>query len=262
MSEQQTIEPQETEITAPQVEVDPYEETARSQGWRPKEEWDGAPHEWRPAKEFVERGELFSKIHDLKSENKQIREALQSLNVHHQKVRETEFKRALQQLREEKKAALQEGDADKLLQVEEAMDILKEKQQEESVAKQPAKAAGPTPTFQSWVQANTWYLNDAELREYADTIGVGYFSRNQDKTEAEVYEHVLKQVKKTYPEKFKGKAPTAPSVEGGSSGAPSSKKDTFTLSEEEERVMKTFVRQGIMTADEYKAELKRVKGMA
>lgn len=261
MSEENiNIEPLEPETTLP--EVDPYEQEAVAQGWRPKDEWTGAAHEWRPAKEFVERGELFSKIHDLKSENKQIKEALQSLNTHHQKVRETEYKRAIVQLREEKKNALNEGDADKLLQVEEAIDILKEKQQEETQQAKVVKQSGPTPEFINWTQQNAWYVADNEMRQFADDVGVGFFNRNPGKSESEVYEYVLKRTKQAFPEKFKGTAPSAPQVEGGSGGRAPAKRDSFTLSEEEERVMKTFVRTGVMTADEYKAELKRVKGIA
>jgi hypothetical protein len=40
------------------------EQRASSRGWVPKDEWDGDPEEWRPAKEFIDRGELFKKIED------------------------------------------------------------------------------------------------------------------------------------------------------------------------------------------------------
>ena len=66
-----------------QVEVDPYEEQAREQGWRPKEEFDGDESKWRPAKEFVERGELFGKIDSLGKELKDTKKALKMLQEHH-----------------------------------------------------------------------------------------------------------------------------------------------------------------------------------
>ena len=60
-AEPQVVETQQVEQqSTPQV--DPYEEAARKEGWRPKEEFEGDPEKWRPAKEFVERGELFGKI--------------------------------------------------------------------------------------------------------------------------------------------------------------------------------------------------------
>ena len=52
-------------VQEPKVESTPpvennYEAEAREQGWKPKEGYEGDPEKWRPAKEFVERGELFS----------------------------------------------------------------------------------------------------------------------------------------------------------------------------------------------------------
>lgn len=239
--------------------TDPYEEEARSQGWRPQEEWDGEGKAWRPAKEFVERGELFGKISDLKGENKQIKQALQALTEHHQKVKETEFKHAIDYLREQKKKALEEGDADRLLQVEDAIDVVKEQAAQEKQTQQVQQQQGPTPTFTKWVQANSWYVTDSELRQYADELGVGFFQRNPDKSEAEVYDYVVKRVRQTYPKKFSGQGTKTPTVEGSSGNSRPAKANTFSLSEDEERVMKTFVRTGVMTKDEYIKELQRVK---
>ena len=53
------IEPQEPQEP---IASDPYELEAREQGWKPQDEYEGDPNKWRPAKEFVERGELFGKI--------------------------------------------------------------------------------------------------------------------------------------------------------------------------------------------------------
>ena len=75
--------------------VDPYEAQAREQGWRPKEEFEGDASKWRPAKEFIERGELFGKIDSMGKELKETRKALKMLQEHHSKVRETEYANAL-----------------------------------------------------------------------------------------------------------------------------------------------------------------------
>ena len=56
---------QETKTEAPKVEVSPTQQKAMEQGWKPKEEWEAEgkdPSEWRDAKEYVERGELFDLI--------------------------------------------------------------------------------------------------------------------------------------------------------------------------------------------------------
>ena len=241
------------------LQLTEVEQRAIEQGWRPKEQWDGNPEEWRSAKEFVDRGELFSKIHDLSSENRQIKEALKGLLDHHKKVKETEYQRAIDALRQQKREALETGDAAAVVQVEEAIDIVKQKQAEEKEKKETPVQNAPSPTYLSWVQNNEWYVRDQEMRQFADEIGVGYFNRNPGVTEAELYNYVAKRVKQTFADKFRGQGTKTPTVEGGTPRA-GVKKDTFTLTEEEDRVMKTFVRTGVMTRDEYIAELKRVKG--
>ena len=99
MSEElQQVQVEQTEVQQPEQkqvtpEVDSYELQAREQGWKPKEEYEGDPEKWRPAKEFVERGELFGKIDTMGKELKETRKALKMLQEHHSKVKETEFKR-------------------------------------------------------------------------------------------------------------------------------------------------------------------------
>lgn len=241
--------------------VSKWETSARDAGWVPLEEWEGDPEDWTDAKEFVKRGELFHKISSQSSEIKELKKAISGLMDHHQKVKETEFTRALDYLKQQKKAALEEGDSDKLLAVDEAIDVLKEERTQAKQEAQEEKKAGPTPMFTDWVRQNPWYVNDPELREFADEVGVGIFQTKQGKiSEEDLYKEVKKRVMKTYPEKFKGQGTKTPNVEGGNLQTRQPKSDNFALSDEEKRVMNTFVRQGIMTKEQYIEDLKRVKG--
>lgn len=241
-----------------------WESAARASGWVPLDEWEGDPEDWTDAKEFTRRGELFHKISSQSSEIKDLKKAIGSLMEHHQKVKETEFSRALDYLKQQKKAALEEGDADKLMAVDEAIDTLKqEKQEEGKKAETEAKKEGPTPVFVSWVQQNSWYLKDPELRAFADDVGVGAFQRAGGKVaESELYEMVRNRVMKAFPEKFKGNGNRTSTVEGASGSGRPAKADNFKLSEMEEKTMKTFVRQGIMTKEQYIKDLKAVQGLS
>lgn len=250
------------EIVGETKPMSKWEENARSAGWVPLEEWQGDPEDWTDAKEFVKRGELFHKISSQSSEIKDLRKAINGLMEHHQKVRETEFSRALDYLKQQKKTALEEGDADKLLAVDDAIDKLKEEQAQAKEEAKVEKKSGPTPVFVNWVSQNQWYTQDPELREFADEVGIITFKKSGGTiAEDELYKIVKARVMKAFPEKFKGQGAKTSTVEGATSSRPS-KADTFKLDEHEERIMKTFVRQGIMTAEEYKNELKRVKGIA
>jgi len=83
------------------------EEKAMEQGWVPQDQWEGDPEQWRPAKEFLDRGELFKKIEDQNRTIKEFKRALDDLKGHHSKTREVEYARALEALKMQKQSAIE-----------------------------------------------------------------------------------------------------------------------------------------------------------
>ena len=243
-----------------QIATDPYESDAREQGWKPKEEYEGDPNKWRPAKEFVERGELFGKIDSLGKELKDTKKALKMLQEHHSKVKETEYNRAVTELKTLQKKHLEEGNSDEYLKTTELLTDLKAEQKAREVMSQQ-QAAQPQvdPRFVAWQEKNSWYNKDAEMRQFADTLGLGYAQANPGMEPDDVLEYVSKQIKLAYKDKFENPNRTKPSaVEGSNNATP--KKDEVQLTDDERRVMNTFVRQGVMTKDEYIAQVKAMRG--
>lgn len=263
VAEQAHIEPQtETPAETTQTSIDPYESEAREQGWKPQDEYEGDPNKWRPAKEFVERGELFGKIDSLGKELKDTKKALKMLQEHHSKVKETEYNRAVTELKTLQKKHLEEGNSDEYLKTTELLTDLKAEQKaREVLGRQQAEAAKNQvdPRFVQWQEKNTWYNKDQDMRQFADTLGLGYAQANPGMDPDDVLEYVSKQVKLAFRDKFENPNRTKPSaVEGSSNATP--KKDEVQLSDDERRVMNTFVRQGIMTKDEYIAQVKAMRG--
>lgn len=245
----------------PQPERPEVEVKALEMGWRPKEEFDGDESEFIDAQEFVRRKPLFDKIDTVGRELRETRKALKALQTHHSKVREVEYQRAMEELREQKKEALREGDEDKLVMIDEQIaDAKASEKMAQFEAKQ--QASQPHPGFVQWVERNKWYAQDGELRSAADQIGVAYAAANPDLHPDEVLKYLEGRIKKLYPEKFQNPNKSRPSVvEGGSKVSGGTKKeDSFDLTEEERKAMNTFVRQNIMTKEEYIAEIKKVRG--
>lgn len=252
----QTEQPEQNQVTP---DVDPYEEQAREQGWRPKEEYEGDPNKWRPAKEFVERGELFGKIDHMGKELKETRKALKLLQEHHSKVKETEYNNALRELKALQKKHLEEGNSDGYLETTELLTDLKAEQAARTIVQQNTPAQ-PDPRFISWTQQNKWYQSNQEMREYADTVGMGYASRNPGIDPEAVLDYVAKEVKARFRDAFVNPNRTKPSsVEGAS--APAANKSSFELTDDERRTMNTFVRAGVMSKEEYIAEVKKMRGV-
>lgn len=254
------IEPTSTTEPTVQTQSDPYEDEARAQGWKPKEEYEGDPNKWRPAKDFVERGELFGKIDHLGKELKETRKAMKMLQEHHTKVKETEYKRAVDELKALQKKHLLEGNSDEYLETTELLTDLKAEQKAREVAAQTAPQQ-PDPRFISWVDSNRWYKADAEMREYADVVGMGYANKNPGLDPEEVLEYVTAQVKARFKDKFQNPNRNKPSAVEGTSTASSPKKESFELTDDEKRVMHTFVRQNLMTKEEYIAQVKAMRGV-
>ena len=265
MSQEELAAPP-VEADAPETQTEPetqqptdtYESAAREQGWKPKEEYEGDPDKWRPAKEFVERGELFGKIDNMGKELKETRKALKLLQEHHTKVKETEYNRAVAELKALQKQHLESGDSDAYLNTTEILTDLRAEQKAREVIKQQ-QPQQPDERFVAWTQENKWYNSDPDMKEYADTLGMGYAQRNPSLDPGEVLEYVTAQVKARFKDKFVNPNRNKPSsVEGAST--PGAKRGSFELTEDERRVMNTFVRTGVMTKEAYIDEIKKMRG--
>jgi len=246
---------QETEVVVQTVET-----TAREQGWKPLEEFDGDKSKWVSAETFVAKGELISKIESLGKKLKDADKAIKMLTEHHQKVKESEFQRAVQYLKTQKKQAYEAGDVDKIIEIDEKIAEVKETQKAQ-VANEAKEEPAVHPSFQKWQDENKWYTTDPEMRADADAFGNAYAANNPDKTPEEVLDYVSKKVKRLYKDKFENpNRSKASAVEGGGNRQETSN-ESFALSEDEKRVMNTFIRTGIMTKEDYIKELKKVKGI-
>lgn len=252
------VQQENLDTTTSHAEVDPYEAAAREQGWKPESEWTGDKSKWRNSKEFVDRGELYGKIDTMGKELKDTKRALQMLQEHHSKVKETEYKKAVEELKALQKKHLESGDSDGYLETTEILSDLRAEQKAREIVKEitPAQV---DPRFSAWIDSNKWYESKPEMRQYADVIGQGYAKQNPGIDPTEVLKYVTSEVKHRYKEFFQNPNRDRPnSVESGTRAATSTK--AFEMSDDEKRVMNTFVRQNIMSREDYIAELKAQKG--
>lgn len=250
--------PAEEHIETPALS--PIEQKAMEQGWVPQDQWDGDPEQWRPAKEFLDRGELFRKIEDQNRTIKEFKKVVDDLKRHNAKIAEVEYKRALEQLKSQKKQAIAEGDGDAVVDIDERIEAVREAQREIAEAPPQEAAAEVNPIFVAWVEKNQWFNTNKAMRAYANEIGREAASRGMSPTD--VLEYVEREVKKEFAEKFKNPRRDAPGhVENSSTKGNAGKRETFTLTDEERRVMQRFVRAGALTEEEYIKQLKQAKGV-
>jgi len=252
------VNQQQGEVKQP-PQLTEIEQRASAQGWVPKDDWDGDPDQWRPAKEFIDRGELFKKIDDQNKTIKEFKKTLDEFAKHHSRVQKVEYERALADLKVQKKEALNEGDADAVVDIDEKMVLVREAQKEATQPVQVPNVPDSNPVFQAWVDRNNWYQTQPAMRAYADRLG-NELGASGNMSPTDLLAHVEREVKKEFAHKFNNPNRDRPGAVEGSVNKGGKGKDSFVLTDDERRVMQRFVRAGALTEEQYIAELKKTRG--
>lgn len=267
MSEQDTVVPEEViEDT-----IDPAEQEARSQGWKPKEEFitsGGEEHRWVEAGEFNRRKEFFDALHKVNRENKALTERVSSLVEHNAKIEKVAYDRAINDLRAQRKEAAKSGDTETVVAISEELEKL-------TPPPAPVPVIDPLKEF---ANNNPWYLQDEDLQNYANGVGARIERANPNMSVNEVLEKVVERTKAAFPHKFGKTQPNTvvPSVMPSRSAAPSpaaSKKKKITyedLDSEGKKFYNTLVRpagsdgkapKGFITPEKYLKDFAAISGL-
>lgn len=247
------------------VELSPIEQKALEMGWRPKDEFEGEEVDFIDAKEFVSRQPLFDKIAATNKQLKAARDALEAFKGHYTKVKQTEYERALKDLKVVQKQALADGDVDKFYAIEEQREAIEEEKDSFVQEQQNIQVDAPQvhPELQQWMSQNPWYESQPHMRVFADDISAKYRGSVMAKTmtPAEVLKEIERAVRNEFPNKFRNPNKDKPSPVEGSSAKGSRPGKEPDLSEQERNIMNTLVRGGHITREKYLADLKAAKGL-
>lgn len=253
-----TQAPEGQEEQAP--ELSEVEVQAMDLGWRPEEEFKADPKnegkKWRSAEDFMDRKSLFDRIESGNQEVRQVKKTLQQLANHHANVEKVAYEKALATLKAERKAALADNDHVRAEEIRDEMDEVREKI--EKVQPPVAVPEGPPPELVEFRSRNTWYERDDAMTRYANSIGQELFQ--QGTPPKKLLEEVEKRTREAFPEKFRN-----PNRENAPEMVPSGRRvgssTAFRLTPEEEKIAENFAKTGIMTKEQYVAELKKTKGV-
>jgi DNA repair exonuclease SbcCD ATPase subunit len=279
MEENQAVEAQQ-EAHQEASEAPQYESEARAQGWVAKEEFRGSEDDWVDAETFVRRGKEIMPI--LRKNNEKLLKELDAAKKAAEEAREAakefrefqkqQFERKtkdleaqLEQLKQAKREAITQGDGDRAIAIDDAMDDLKEQRQE---AKDELKAAEEKvkevpqittdPTLNAWMDKNDWFGKDTRLTGIANGLGVE-LRRENPALNGQAFLDKLDEELATYlPEKF-GKKRVQNPMEGSPNGTArptvgGAKKSYNNLPADAKAACDKFVKQGLMTKEQYVAE--------
>lgn len=251
-------------------------ERASKSGWQPLEDYIEAgkdPADWVSAQEFVNRQPLFDKIHSLKNElfsqRKTFEKDFKVVTEHFKSVKETEYKRALDELKSQRTAAIESADSQKANQIDEQMDKVRE-EHAEFKAKTATQATTGTEAaeFVEWRRKNQWYDKDSAMKREADSLGIGYAQANPSVAISQVLEYVEERIKRLYPETFgesrKESTRQVSAVEGGGikrATKSSGKVSVSDLNDMERTAMDTFIKRGVLTEAQYLESIGKARGL-
>jgi predicted RNase H-like nuclease (RuvC/YqgF family) len=156
-------------VDAETPELDPViEKEARQNGWVPQEQFRGEPEDWMDAPAFVKKGReinpilrknnerLQRELDSNKAELKELQLTTKEFAAEFAKMKENAYKRAIADLKAQRREALKEDDHTLVDELEERIDTLKEEQAKKPEPKK--ETTGPDMTvLNAWRQENQWY---------------------------------------------------------------------------------------------------------
>lgn len=172
MSEAETVET---------TQENDAEVRARRLGWVPKEDFKGDPERWRPADEFLSRGETLlpilrrdnEKLHDKLSKFERMLaekdEATKELLDYTRKSEERSYARAKAEIEERIAQAAANADPATVRAEMAKLDAL-EKPPEPKSTETKKPDAGIDPVIQEWIGEKDWFRADAALNAYATQV--------------------------------------------------------------------------------------------
>ena len=269
MDESDVIEAEKTADIKTSTE-DPIEEAARGQGWVPQKEWDGDPTQWRDAQVFLERGEYFKTMGTQRKQIDKLNAMVEKMANIQAATREDERQKVLKELSDKKVSAMEDGEFERVATIDTEMD---------RVRNQPTMTVpsveGQTEQkytqdkIADYIDNNSWYRTNSDMRQYADSIAVGFRNNNPSTTIDDVLEYTDKEIKIRYPEQFGKQVPSASPVASTrrtTKPSPNGAQKRKTLDdlpagsrEMYAQIGQSFVDAGAVDSiDEYVAELEKI----
>lgn len=253
------------------------EKEARLLGWVPKEEFRDGDH-WVDAETFVRRGKeinpilrknnetLLKKLEERDreiAEVKKVAKEFEKFQKENAERKVQELQKELNTLKEQKKTAVTQGDGDAVVAIDDQIEIIKEQQREAKKAPETVVESSPQatqtldPVITQWMGENAWFGGDQRLTKLADTIGYKINLAYPELSGKAFFDKLDEELQEVLPEQYRKPGKRSSPVEGagGSSSRPSSTKKGFEqLPPDAKAACTKFVKQGLMTQEQYLAE--------
>jgi len=259
--EQVNTEQLKTEVSAAitkQEQITPEytesEQKAMEAGWNPDEaSLEGSDKEWIPADEFLRNKSFFTEIKKLKREVRKQQKVTEAFKQQNTIVAEKAYDQAVKDLKAQKRQAAEESDVVQMLEIDEQIDTLQEQRAQQAPVTEPQYSPEDwQESFETFIDANSWYNTDDVKTAYADSMGTKYAAAHPDASPEDVYAHVTSKVTEQFTE-----APrTRPQAVATQARRTSSKSKGSThavsdIPDEHRGIAMTLIKTGQVSEEEY-----------
>lgn len=258
--------PIETEAPAPELSED--EILAASEGWRPKEEFQGDPEKWVDASTFLDRKPFFAKIRTqneeikrLAAENAAIQELVQNIVQRDMQNATQELQNQRESIMERQKQAFESGDYAEFQKTQQELASLTAAAPAKAPAKAPAADAPPPPAFyKEWERENASWIGVPMARAIGDAVAVAIMNDESIKVSADAklkmaLAEAKKAVSKVYPQYFHNPRKTAPAAVSSGRQATAPSNVTHNLSPDALRVATNMARAAKVPLNQFLANM-------
>lgn len=249
------------------VEVVAQETEAKQFGWVPKEDFKGDETEWRDASTFLKRGKeingfLRKDLEKIKAsharEIAELRDTMKEFTAYHKETEARAYKFALEDLKKEKIAAIEQGDGERVVAIETQMDKVKEAQAIPTVKETPPRKEQNDREYTEWLVENQWYISDPKLGKIAEGMGSLLHTQHPELVGKEFLDEITRQVKEALPERFENpnrrNNQVGNSSDGRSPGGTKKKESYENLPADAKAACDKFVKQKLLTKEQFVAD--------
>lgn len=265
------------ESGAPAVNVE-AEKEARQYGWVSKDEFKGDEADWKDAETFLKRGQeingflrknnekLEGTNQRLVAELAEIKQTIQEFREFHKESLANAKKRAIEELKKEQATALERGDGERFVEINDQIEEIKkvtDKPAEEKKGKTEQVIIFTPQELNAWNEKNDWYGKNTEMSIFTDELADVLLVKQPELRGQEFLDALTRRVKKEYPEYFENPNRNNSEVSGASGTRPagSSKKKSYdNLPPEAKAACDKFCKtrgpdgKPLMTREEYVAQ--------
>ena len=199
MAEEQELEQEEIvdqqeqlEEVSEQPELSATEQKAWDGGWRPEDQFEGNPDNWKTAKEYNMYGEFQEQLRDVQNSSRRKDQEFDSRIANLNKLHDKQQEAAINTLKGQQRQAVEEADTERYDQLQVEIDGHKPEQAEQAPDKDPVIAA--------WEDKNAW-INDPNDEKAQQAIAFyNVAAARPNATAQSSLDYVDNQLAKLYPE--------------------------------------------------------------